>query len=260
MKLFDATVLVKEPVAARHYMMQIGVGAVARECRAGQFLHIRCSRRDSLDPLLRRPLSISRIDDEALWLYFEVVGPGTRFLADLSPGAELDVLGALGRPFQVRGSSRNLLLVGEGAEIAPLIALAFEATRAELSVTLLAGFRDGNDVLDAHYLPAQVEYVVATLDGSVGHASPIAELAGHYLDWSDQIFTAGPDHMLESLRRITAGSSRSIQVAIGETIACGVGACSSCVVRTRNGLKRVCRDGPVFELRDLREMGWRVRW
>jgi dihydroorotate dehydrogenase electron transfer subunit len=257
-KLFEARVVANEPVGEGLYMMRAAAPEAAREARAGQFLHVRCVRPGGYDPLLRRPISIYRIEDGQLWMYYDVVGRGTEFLAGLREGDRLDCLGPLGQPFKVPSAAHHLLMVGGGIGLAPLVALAEEAFARELSVTILAGFRSGARALPPRLLPPQAEYVVATEDGAIGYRGYVTDLVPEYLGWADALFACGPTRMLESLQRVTRETTKPIQVSLEERMGCAMGVCLSCVLHTRQGLKRVCRDGPVFELADLRELQWRA--
>ena len=259
MRVFHAPVVENIAVGDGLDLMAIRDAVGARDARPGQFLHVRCVRPGGYDPLLRRPISIFRIEGDMLWLYYDVIGRGTEFLAGLRPGDQLDTLGPLGQPFRIDPSTRQLLMVGGGIGLAPLVALADLAISRELTVTILAGFRDHGRVLDAKFIHPQAEYIVSTDDGSFGQPGRITDLVSRYLGWSDQIFSCGPTPMLEALARETRGTSKSIQVSLEERMACGMGVCLSCAVRSRSGVKRVCRDGPVFDLADLKEFQWRTR-
>ena len=145
-------------------------------------------------------------------------------------------------------------MVAGGSGIAPLVALAEEAVAKELSVTLLFGARSADLVFPAELLPPEVEYVVATDDGSMGHHGLVTGLLAEYLGWADAVYACGPHAMFLSMLDIMrdAGTGKSVQVSLEENMACGVGACFGCVVETRRGeMKSVCEDGPVFEMRDL---------
>ncbi len=258
MRLFEGLVLANERAGEGLLMMRVRAPEAAREARAGQFLHVRCARPDGYDPLLRRPISIYRAADDELWLYFDVVGRGTAFLASLREGDRLDCLGPLGQPFRIPPNADNLLMVGGGIGLAPLAALADEALARELNVTILAGFRSGARALPGGFVPPAAEYVVATEDGAIGHAGYVTDLVPSYLGWADAVFACGPTRMLESLRRATAGTTKPVQVSLEERMGCAMGVCLSCVLHTDRGLKRVCRDGPVFDLAELRELQWRA--
>lgn len=258
MRLFEATVVSNDPAGEGLFMLTAEAPHAAREARPGQFLHVRCARPGGYDPLLRRPISIYRIEGERIWMYYDVVGRGTDFLAGLKAGDRLDCLGPLGQPFHVPSSARNLLMVGGGIGLAPLVALADEAFERDLNVTILAGFRNSARALSAGLVPQQAEYVVATEDGAIGHQGYVTDLVPRYLDWADALFACGPTRMLQSLRDVTRDTTKPIQVSLEERMGCAMGVCLSCVLHTRQGLKRVCRDGPVFDLAELRELQWRA--
>jgi dihydroorotate dehydrogenase electron transfer subunit len=185
-------------------------------------------------------------------LMFAKVGKGTRIMAESRPGDLLSVVGPLGTGFKLEPKTRNVLLVGGGLGMAPLVALADKAISREMTVTLLAGARTEANVVPASLLPAEIEYVVCTDDGSHGRAGFVTNAVRDFADWADQIFACGPRPMIEALAGLRLSSAKSVQVALEEHMACGLGACLGCVVKTRKGLERVCRDGPVFELGDLR--------
>ncbi len=264
MKQALATVVANELIADDVYVLRLDEPDQARDVRPGQFVHLRCLPlgRDSVDPLLRRPLSVLRTgasprNDLPVGEYevlYEVVGRGTRLLSQLRPGDVLDVLGPLGRPFTLERSTARLLLVGGGVGVVPLVALAEEALRRDIAVTLLAGFRSAGKVFPARLVPDEVEYVVATNDGSVGRAGLVTDLLAEYRFWADQVCACGPVPMLQALARLDLGQRRPVQIAMEEHMGCAMGVCLGCVVPTRRGYQRVCRDGPVFS---LDEMGWR---
>ena len=258
MKQIQATVMSNAEVASGIRLLQLWAPEVAASAEPGQFVHVRCSK--SLDPLLRRPFSLHRIGRSAvsempkrgISLLFQVVGRGTSQLADLEPDDSVDVLGPLGRGFTLRASTRRLLLVAGGLGIAPLVAAADAAIERDVAVTALAGARTANRLLPARFLPPEVEYVVATEDGSAGRRGLVTDLVGNYLDWADQVLVCGPGPMLPAIAAVTSQSSALVQVSLEERMACGLGACLGCVVETRSGPQRVCRDGPVFALGELK--------
>lgn len=268
MKTALASVIANEEVARDVRVLRLEEADQARDVRPGQFVHLRCAPAPvrASDPLLRRPLSVLRTGASArndlpssqYEVLYDVVGRGTELLSTLRPGDLVDVLGPLGQPFTLDRSARNLLLVGGGVGIVPLVALAEEALGKGLAVTLLAGFRSKDKVFPAARVPEDVEYVVATNDGSFGHAGLVTELVPAYLDWADQVCACGPVPMLKALGALDGVRARGkrgkpVQVAMEEHMGCAMGVCLGCVVPTRRGPKRVCRDGPVF---DLGEMGW----
>lgn len=259
MKQALASVIANDPVADGVFVIRLEEPDQANQVRPGQFVHVRC--RDGSDPLLRRPLSVLRtgrcrasgLPAGQYEVLYEVVGRGTELLSRLRPGDLLDVLGPLGRPFEINRGTRRLLLVGGGVGIVPLVALADEAIQREIAVTLLAGFRSAAKVYPAGRLPPDLEYVVATNDGSLGHEGYVTSLVPSYLVWADQICACGPVPMLRALATVERPDSLPVSIAMEERMGCAMGVCLGCVVPTRSGPRRVCRDGPVFA---LEEMGW----
>jgi dihydroorotate dehydrogenase electron transfer subunit len=238
--------------------MRVHAPDIAQDTRAGQFVHVRCGPPTGFDPLLRRPISIYGLDGDEVLLYYDVVGRGTGFLAERRPGDLLDVLGPLGKPFQVDSASRRLLMVGGGIGLAPLVALARQLHDGPVEIVLLGGFRTAGRVLPPGFVPESAEYLVATEDGSSGQAGYVTDLVPRYLDWADQVFACGPTRMMQALHPVVAPrATLQVTVSLEERMACGMGVCLSCVVQTRRGVKRVCRDGPVFDLSDLRALQWR---
>lgn len=259
MKQALASVIANRQVAEDVFVVRLEEADQARDVRPGQFVHLRCG--PTYDPLLRRPLSVLRtgacpVNDLPPTQYevlYDVVGRGTAAFSRLRPGDLVDVLGPLGRPFQIERTTRRLLLVGGGVGIVPLVALAEAAVRRDLAVTLLCGFRDSSKVFPSDQLPAEVEYRIATDDGSAGQHGYVTTLVPEYLSWSDQVCACGPVPMLKALGRLDRPKSLPVQIAMEERMGCAMGVCLGCVVPTRRGPQRVCRDGPVFALDD---MGW----
>ncbi len=263
MKQAIATVIQNDVVAENVFILRLEEPDQARDVRAGQFVHVRCVApgTNGSDPLLRRPLSVLRtganprneLPPAQYEIVYDVVGRGTTVLSQLKTGDFADVLGPLGQPFTIGRSTARLLLVGGGVGIVPLVALAEDALRRGVAVTLLAGFRTAAKVFPAPRIPSEVEYVIATNDGTVGQAGFVTEVARDYLSWADQICACGPVPMLRALAQLDIARRFPVQIAMEEHMGCAMGVCLGCVVPTRHGYQRVCRDGPVF---DLNEMGW----
>lgn len=261
-----ARVVSRVELAPGSYLLTLAAPWLA-EARAGQFVHVRCG--DSADPLLRRPLSICRVGRPGatrtegelangrprageVSLLFRSVGKGTAWLATREPGDALDVIGPLGRPFSVNASSRNLLMVGGGVGVAPLVMLADEAVERGLAVTLAMGARTAGEVFPGAHLPPEVEYLVATEDGSLGYRGFVTEALDEVYDWADEVFACGPLGMLAAVKRLARRRpGTKVQVSLEEHMGCAVGVCFGCVVNTPRGPERVCNEGPVFDLGEV---------
>jgi dihydroorotate dehydrogenase electron transfer subunit len=254
--------------------------------RAGQFVHIRTG--DFSGMVLRRPFSLNTTDPATgiVTIHFRVIGRGTEWFTHLRVGDRIDLLGPLGRPFEVDPRSRHLLLIAGGLGIAGVRMLADEAVRAGRQVTLLFGAASSREVYPSTLLPDELEYVVATDDGSLGHHGFVTELVRDYEAWADQAFACGPAPMLAALATLAAGRrgrlgvaklgrrrgggkadpagspaarrKAFLQVSMEQNMGCAVGACLGCVVMSTSGTPvRVCREGPVFA---AEEIAWEGGW
>ena len=261
------------------WQLTFHAGHLATGARAGQHVHL--DPRDT-GGVVRRPLPINTADATTGTITL-VLGGGTRgpdALTRLRAGDRLDVHGPLGRPFEVDPRSHHLLLVAEGRAMSRLRMLVDEALATGRQVTLLLGAESARDVYPSSLLPDEVEYVVATRDGSVGHRGAVTDLVPGYEAWADQAFGAGPWSTLAALARLAAtrrtrlgvaklgrkrGGGRAdpvgsplarrkafLQVALDQTIGCATAVCLGCAVIGTNGAPlRVCRDGPVFAADEL---------
>jgi dihydroorotate dehydrogenase electron transfer subunit len=223
---------------------------IAKSAKAGQFVMVRCA--EDHDPLLRRPLSIHKVDRTGgVALLFEVVGRGTLWLSERAPGDLVDLVGPLGNGFSVHRDAKSLLLVAGGIGIAPLAFLAQEASRLDKRVTMLQGAQVATLLCPRDDVPECSVVVGSTDDGSSGMKGLVTSLIDEYIGQADQVFACGPAAMYRTMAELECLKGKPVQVSLEERMACGVGACYGCTVRTSNGLKQVCHDGPVFELSEV---------
>jgi len=222
----------------------------------GQFVMVYAG--ESFDPLLGRALSIYRVREGAqgpeFAVLFDVVGRGTDWLARRRAGDEVRIVGPLGRGFEPRERVQKMLLVGGGIGVAPLVWFADTLIADGREVTMVLGGRGEAQIYPASLLPSEVELVVATEDGSLGETGRVTAPFERLLPWCDQAFACGPEPMFEALYNVTrdSGTNKPVQGLLEARMACGLGICYSCAVFPRKGgVKLVCHDGPMFDLRDL---------
>ncbi len=238
---------------------------LARAARPGQALLARCAPPGSDDPLLRRTLFPAGADARA-GVVEVLLAPEERGLAWLAaqpPGARLDVYGPVGNGFTLAEPTRNLLLAGAGSAVPGLLYLARAAVARGIAVVLLVA-APGADVLPPPFLlPSDVEYLTSAGGEADLPALLVATQPGGptlsrgALGWADQccLGLAAPllPPVVEMVRAGTLRWERGFaQVALPGAMPCGVGTCQGCLVETRDGARLACRDGPVFDLRDLR--------
>ena len=167
-RLVQAELVESRQILPAQWIQSYHAPELASGSRAGQFVHLRTGDYSGL--LLRRPFSLNTADPATgmISIHFRTVGKGTDWLTRVRPGETLDMLGPLGRPFEVDPRSRHLLLVAGGLGIAGVRMLADEAIRDGHSVVVLFGAASAREVYPSNLLPDEVEYVVATDDGSLG--------------------------------------------------------------------------------------------
>lgn len=278
MRLLTARLLDSREILPGQWLLRWEAPWLASTALPGQFVHVRMPEWAGM--LLRRPYRLNTFDRIAgeLTLHVRVAGRGSAWLTQLRPGESVEMLGPLGRGFEVDPRSRHLLLIAGGAGISGVRALADAAVAEGRQVTVLFGAARASEVYPASLLPDEVEYLVATQDGSLGHHGDVTELVGAYEAWADQAFAAGPPGLLAALARIAAGRDARLgvarlgrkrganpdplgspgarrkswlQVALQQTMGCAVGACLGCVVTGVLGPQRVCREGPVFAAAEI---------
>ncbi|MBN2076925.1 MAG: dihydroorotate dehydrogenase electron transfer subunit [Dehalococcoidales bacterium] len=223
---------------------------IVAEARPGQFVMV---NRDG--NTLPRPFSINRTTNNGeVSLFFAVLenSTGTQWLSERKPGDTVRILGPLGNGFTIDETSHNILLVGGGMGIAPLVFLAEESVKEGKTVTLMYG-TPGKDRYPVESTLQGVTVINATEDGSTGHHGMITELIPEYLDEADQVFICGPSAMYKHINSQNIIKDKPVQVSLEVRMACGRGICYGCTIQTLNGTKRVCEDGPVF---DFHEIDW----
>ena len=222
---------------------------IAQSAKPGQFVMVKCGKEN----LLRRPFSIYQTDDnkKTFAILYAKVGKGTQWLSEQKENSYLDVMGPLGNGFTVYPKSRNLLLIAGDIGIAPLNFLAIEAQKKGCSVTLRQGVKTIAHVYKDEYKPAKITFITVTEDGSTGEKGLVIDGLSKLLKQTDQIFACGPLPMYKTMAKMPELRGRPVQISLEVRMGCGLGICYGCTIKTKNGLKQVCKDGPVFELGDI---------
>jgi dihydroorotate dehydrogenase electron transfer subunit len=228
----------------------------------GAFAQLRCSR--STTPLLRRPMSVAWTADDLCGFVFTEVGVGTRLLAALQPGDELDVLGPLGRGFSLDGITGPVLCLcgGVGCAPFPLLIAALEA-RGVHDITVLNGAAGASRLYPAERFARRnggVRVLEATEDGSRGAHGRVTGLIPDGLrNMPEAVYACGPNPMLAAVAgELTAQGSRArvIEASLEAPMGCGFGTCLGCALPVRgedgeSAWALCCSDGPVMAMRDV---------
>lgn len=201
------------------------------------------------EPLLARPISVHEASGEVLVFMYQVKGTGTQSLAALDTGDALRVTGPCGRGFPLTELHGRILLASGGIGIAPfryLARLLWKAGHDRL--TLAAGFRSEPFGVE-DYRPFVRDIRVATEDGSTGVKGRVPDLFDPR-DF-DTVIACGPVPMLQAVQAACAATGTRAMLSLEARMACGIGACLGCTIRTTEGMKRVCADGPVFPAEEV---------
>ena len=182
-------------------------------------------------------------------MVYKVVGEGTKVLSEMAVGGELEVLTGLGKGFDPEACRERALLVGGGLGVPPLLLLAKRLKKLGKQVTAVLGFNTAEDVLLVEEFRSVCDVVaVSTVDGSVGVKGFVTDAILAIRPVFDFFYTCGPMVMMKVVCQSLEGPG---EVSLEERMGCGAGFCYGCSIQTKNGPRRVCKDGPVFTKEEL---------
>jgi dihydroorotate dehydrogenase electron transfer subunit len=258
----DAAVIANTRLSDDYSVLALAAPAIAAAAQPGQFVMLKTSR--GMDPLLRRPFSIFEILRNqhgaltGITVLNKRIGKGTGLLYDVEPGARLQCLGPLGRPFEAVPPPTEAWMVAGGVGLAPFVTLADALLARGTKTTLLYGARRAADLhcVDA-FERLGVRIVCSTEDGSRGVHGRVtialeSELSGVARAAELRLYVCGPTPMMRAVADVAAAHHRRCDVSLEQVMGCGLGGCYSCVVPARDAAgaphhTRSCIDGPVFD-------------
>jgi dihydroorotate dehydrogenase electron transfer subunit len=248
-------VVANDRVAEGVGLMVLRAPRTAAAVLPGQFVHLRLDTHS--ETILRRPFSVHRARGEHIELLYQVLGAGTLLMAGKRAGdTSMDVVGPLGHGWAVLDGTAHALLVAGGLGAAPLGMLAERLAERGVAITVAQGAPTAERLVARDLFERVAPRVeVATDDGSAGDGGLVTVPLQRLLaaERFDVAYVCGPEAMQRSVAQMLADAHVACQVSLERLMACGIGACLSCVVSTRDGLKRACVDGPVF---DAEEVVW----
>lgn len=249
----DFTIIERKQMGPQYFALTLLHGGQMQPVVPGQFVEVLVE--GCRQVMLRRPISVHDVDPErgTLTLLIQIVGNGTRRLAELKVGDKLNLVYPLGHGFtsDLRPQT-SALLVGGGAGIAPLLHLSKVLKGRGVDCTILLGGRT------AELIPVRDEFepfgrvCIATDDGSLGHKGLVISHPA-FSETYDMIYTCGPTPMMKAVARSAAERGIRCEVSLENMMACGVGACLCCVTDTDEGHRCVCKDGPVFDISTMKK-------
>ncbi|MCR5207563.1 MAG: dihydroorotate dehydrogenase electron transfer subunit [Eubacterium sp.] len=222
-------------IADSVYKMILG-GDTSIITAPGQFINIK------LDGyFLRRPISICDYDENTITIIYKVVGEGTEYMSKLKTGAELDCLVGLGNGYTLNNAEKPLL-IGGGVGVPPLYNLAKKLIENGRTPDVIIGFNTKSEVfLEDGFKKLGCNVYVTTADGSYGIKGFVTD-AMKEVEY-DYFYTCGPMPMFRAVEEVALTSG---QFSFEERMGCGFGACMGCSCKTKDGYKRICKDGPVL--------------
>lgn len=244
-----ASIISQKEIAPNIFDMWIATD-LATQALPGQFICVYPKDRGTLLP---RPISICEVskDKKSLRIVYRIAGQGTSEFSHYQAGETIEILGTLGNGFPVEaGKGKKVFLMGGGIGVPPILQLAKEM---EADKQIVVGYRDSQMFLKEDLEKNGTVYV-ATEDGSFGTKGNVMNAIEENALEADVIFACGPMPMLRAIKRYAENEGIPAYISLEEHMACGVGACLGCVVKTKEvdhhshvHNARICTDGPVFE-------------
>lgn len=219
-------------------------GDMSEITRAGQFVNLLIEGK-----YLRRPISVSDYNASHLLLYYDVVGAGTKAMSEMTEGDMINTLTGLGNGFDEDAETTRPVLLGGGIGCAPLLNLARKLQARNLSPVVILGFNTEADVvMKEDFKEIGIDPLICTVDGSEGVKGFVTDGIMTLPETPDYFYACGPMPMLCA---VCTTLEIPGEVSLESRMGCGFGACMCCSLETKDGAKRICKDGPVFRKEEL---------
>ena len=236
-------VLSNEPLTPAVYRMVLE-GDTQYITRSGQFINIELEGK-----FLRRPISVSDYDAQTITIIYKVVGGGTDQMSHMTPGTKLDILTGLGNGFNTENSAVRPLLVGGGVGVPPLYNLCKRLLSEGKKPMVILGFNTKDEIFyEEEFKALGVDVYCSTADGSHGTKGFVTDVIREKALSFDYLYTCGPLPMLKALYDATEVDG---EFSFEERMGCGFGACVGCTCKTKDGNKRICKEGPVLKREEI---------
>ena len=224
-------------IAENVYRMRLR-GDFSSVTAAGQFVNF------SVDGCyLRRPISVCDVEGDVLTVIYKTVGKGTEIMSKMPAGKTIDTLSGLGNGYDVSAGGERPLLIGGGVGVPPLYKLCKDLIGRGARPVALLGFNTAKEAFyEEEFKALGAETYLATADGSRGAKGFVTDVMK---DLSYTYFYAcGPEAMFRAVEKIAVTDG---EYSFEERMGCGFGACMGCSCQTKNGAKRICKEGPVLK-------------
>jgi len=246
----EVKILENSKVNEKYFKLVFSSKNLSCNAQPGQFLHIQINQ--GMDPFLRRAFSYYRIQKDRIEVLYEIMGKGTEMLSRKMKGSSLKIMGPLGRPFTQKVKKQKRILVAGGVGVPPLVFLA-EKHSVDY---FLVGTKSRSEVMPAKEMKkVSGEIIYSTNDGSYGRKGFVTLPLQAILkkEGVENVFiqTCGPKPMIRAVMDIASKQGVEGEASIDQDMACGVGACLGCMVKTTAGWQASCVCGPVFNFKEI---------
>jgi len=239
---------------ATNFLIRVKSPSMLPALKPGQFVNIEV--KNSSEVFLRRPFSIFEVDYEKniLSMIVKVLGKGSKLLTQLKVGDSLSIVYPLGNGFTYPLKSDQILLIGGGSGVAPMLFLAKESGLLPENVHIILGARTKSDHINVEAYSKYATLHFASEDGSLGEKGFVTQhsVFVNNLRQYDKIYACGPDGMMRAVAKEAKSVGVFCEVSLENLMACGFGVCLCCIEPTQKGNSCVCTDGPVFNINDLK--------
>jgi dihydroorotate dehydrogenase electron transfer subunit len=238
MQFYHTKILAQKKIASHIY--DLTVKKKDESIVPGQFYMIKAWT-DAL-PLMR-PISVYYVEDEELHFLFKIVGKGTEILSKLKKGDDIELLGPLGNGFPCQEVSRKIALVGGGIGIAPLFETAKQLNKNGCKIDVFLGYKDELYAFEP-FEDVCKNIFISVENGIEGYKGFITDIFRPQ-DYN-AVFTCGLEIMMIKVKKLCDSHNIPVWLSLENRMACGIGSCLVCTCKTTEGMKRCCKDGPVF--------------
>jgi dihydroorotate dehydrogenase electron transfer subunit len=250
----DFFVVENTPLNTTNFLIKLKSTSKLPEFAPGQFVNVDITGTDEI--FLRRPFSIFEVDyqDNTLSLIVKILGRGSKKLTEIKIGEKCSIIFPLGKGFTIPQKGENVLLIGGGSGVAPMLFLAKVSGLKPENVNLLLGAKTIEDHVDVEKYREYGKLHFSTEDGSLGELGFVTQhsIFKNNLTSFDRIYACGPDGMMKAIAKEAKMADVFCEVSLENLMACGFGVCLCCIEPTNRGNLCVCTEGPVFNINDLK--------
>ena len=243
MEYFSTKVISNRKIAKGIYLMEVKNNGAT--INPGQFYMLKAWDRELT---LMRPISVYKASEEKIAFMYRIAGKGTAELSSLKARNNISIMGPLGNGFPCDYQNQRVALVGGGIGIPPLFETAKKLKAQGNQVDIFLGYKDELFAYE-DYEEVADRIFIACENGDEGYRGFVTDLL--HPENYDVVFTCGPDVMMMKVNELCKAKSVPVWLSMEKRMACGIGACLGCTCKTQSGMKRACKDGPVFNGNDI---------